>query len=62
MGMPAWGAGVPYPGPYAAPGFTQPTAEQELAALQMQADHLQSALETVRKQLEKLQAEETEQT
>ncbi len=65
-GYPAWGGGVapsygtvPYVGgvaPYMAP-FGAPTREQELQALQGQAEYLDDALEGIRKRIGELEAE-----
>ena len=65
MGMPAYGAPPAYPMPYAAPfGPTQtaPLPQQELEALQGQAEYFQDALEGIRKRIEELQSQVSEKT
>ncbi len=57
-GYPAWGGVVPSYGalPYAAP-YGAPTREQELQALQGQAEYLEDALGGIRKRIGELEAE-----
>jgi hypothetical protein len=65
-GYPAWGGAaapaygaLPYGMPYSAP-FAGPTREQELEALQSQAEYLADALEGIRKRIGELEAQEAE--
>jgi hypothetical protein len=61
-GYPGWGGAVPYAAPsgagpaaYAAP-YGAPTREQELQALQSQAEYLDDVLEGIRKRIGELEA------
>lgn len=53
-GLPGWARGVM--SPPAAPGAAGPAAEQELAALKQQAEHLGGVLEQVRARIAELDA------
>jgi len=56
--QPAWGGAralptaAPFPGPFAAP-----TREQQIEALQSQAENLDNALQGIRRRIEELEAE-----
>jgi len=55
MGYPAFGGAMPA-APYPAPFATAMSGEQQLDALKGQAEHLQDALDGIRKRIEELEA------
>ena len=64
-GVPAYGYGAampvaPYGAPYATPYATAPTKEQELEALNGQAEYFENAMGDIRKRLQELETEKAE--
>ena len=60
MGWPVWGGPWAYGPPDAVPFAAAATTEQELDALKGQAEHLEGALEGIRRRIEELQAQAAE--
>ena len=60
MGWGAYGVPPAYPPPSAGPFGAPATKEQELDALKDQAEHLQDALEGIRKRVEEIQSQGAE--
>jgi len=62
FGGPAYGVPGPYPTPYAAPFAPTMTRQQQLDALQGQAEYFEDALEGIRKRIEELKSQASEKT
>jgi len=60
MGYPVFGGVVPPVVPYAAPSAPTMSTEQQLDVLKGQAEYFEDALEGIRKQIEELQAKNTQ--
>jgi hypothetical protein len=60
MGWPVFGGVVPPVVPYAAPSAPTMSTEQQLDVLKGQAEYFEDALEGIRKQIEELQAKNTQ--
>ena len=60
MGYPAFGGAMPVAAPYAAPLAPAMGAEQQLDVLKAQAEHLEDALDGIKKRIEELEGKGSE--